>query len=457
VITAELRIPRDLQDELYAYITQTEEWAGYLLCGALETSGRVVLLGREWCPIPERYRIRGTGHGMTWHPDFDIAMLNRAQLERLGCVVIHHHGGSSPRPSGTDQKTCDSLLPFLSREAPDRTHAFVVMGNEAAAGRVYRAGKHVADLSATTIVGSCIETWPPTADGSRRSIPVDPLHDRLVRGFGPEALTRLRAARIGVVGTGGGGSHAVQQLAYLGIGAFVLADGDRVELTNLNRLIGAVPAAADRSFFDRLFRRRTGDVGRPKVDVMARTIRQISPSATVVTHFEHFPSQETVKALRECDVIIACVDRLQVRDDLNRFCKRYLIPLLDVGLEIFPSKTPRELVSAIPGRVTKVQPDGPCLRCQGVIDDAKLERERGGRPPGYTGDPRLPDPAVVTLNGIVASIATTEVLQIVTGFAAGRSPNCGWLYDGLTGAVDRVEKAFRSCPACSAERGMGDV
>ena len=60
------------------------------------------------------------------------------------------------------------------------------------------------------------------------------------------------------------------------------------------------------------------------------------------------------------------------------------------------------------------------------MDDTKLERERGGRPLGYTGDPRIPNPAVVTLNGIVASIAATEVLQILTGFAGPRSPNCGW-------------------------------
>src|SRR5205814_6941030 len=111
----------------------------------------------------------------------------------------------------------------------------------------------------------------------------DPRHDRLVRGFGSTALERLRAARVGVVGTGGGGAHVVQQLAYLGVGAFVLVDGDRVEVTNLNRLVGALPPPSNRSLIDRLLRRRHGDVCKPKVEVMQRVIHDVSDSASVVT------------------------------------------------------------------------------------------------------------------------------------------------------------------------------
>lgn len=103
---------------------------------------------------------------------------------------------------------------------------------------------------------------------------------------------------------------------------------------------------------------------------------------------------------------------------------------------------------AIPGRVTKVLPDGPCLRCQGIIDDAMLQAERDGQPLGYTGAAKIPEPAVVTLNGTVASAAATEVLQLVTGFAGESVPNCGWIYDGLTGATEPVRKISKGCGAC---------
>jgi molybdopterin/thiamine biosynthesis adenylyltransferase len=114
----------------------------------------------------------------------------------------------------------------------------------------------------------------------------------------------------------------------------VVVDGDLVAATNLNRLIGAVPARRRRPFVDRILRRGRGDVGRPKVDVMRRLADSIDESTQVQAIQDHFPSGETVEVLRGCDIVIACVDRLQVRDDLNRLCKRYLIPLLDVGLEI---------------------------------------------------------------------------------------------------------------------------
>jgi hypothetical protein len=102
-------------------------------------------------------------------------------------------------------------------------------------------------------------------------------------------------------------------------------------------------------------------------------------------------------------------------------------------------------------------PGGPCLRCQGVVDDSKLAAERDGKPLGYTGVANVPDPAVVTLNGIVGSTAATEVQQLITGFAGASSPNCGWIYDGLTGVMERVTKTYRGCDACRYERGLGDV
>jgi len=45
---------------------------------------------------------------------------------------------------------------------------------------------------------------------------------------------------VGVVGSGGA-AHVLQQLAYLGVGRITAVDADRVDITSLNRLIGALP------------------------------------------------------------------------------------------------------------------------------------------------------------------------------------------------------------------------
>ena len=454
--TVDLRVPGDLQQQMLADITGPEEWAGYLLCGVYRRDDHELLLARDWVPVPANLQLKGTGHGFSWHPDFDVQMLNRTQREHLSCVILHFHGGSSPTLGwSSDQQTANSLMPFISREAAGRSHVFGVLGDHAASGVVFCNGKEAGTFTGMRVSGRELDDWV-VGEQSQRVRHVGARHDRLVRGFGQLAFQRLRAATVGIVGCGGGGSHVIQQLAYLGIGAMVLVDGDLVEETNLNRLVGAVPAHR-RRLIDRALRRGRGDVGRAKVDVMRRLIDSIDEDTTVHSIQDAFPTRATVDALRQCDIIVACVDKLQVRDDLNRLCKRYLIPLLDVGLEIVPNRTQGAAVAAIPGRVTKVLADGPCLRCQGVIDDAKLASERDGQPFGYTGSARIPDPAVITLNGIVASIAATEVLQLLSGFASVESPNCGWIYDGLRGVTERVAKPFRGCDACTVERGRGDA
>lgn len=452
MITVDLRLPGDLYDVLLADVSGHTEWAGYLLCGVLR-GDREILLGREWCPVPVAMELAGTGHGFSWHPDFDVQMLNRMQREGLAGVVVHYHGGSKPQLSRDDRATSTSLMPFLSAEARARPHAFVVLGDRAISGSVYKDGAEIGTLGAVRVVGAWLDNWsgPKTAE-----LAADERHDRLIRGFGAQAFHRLRQARIGVVGSGGGAAHVLQQLAYLGVGAIVLVDADRVDMTSLNRLIGALPRRRNRTLLDRLLGRGKGDVGNLKVDVMTRMIKVIDPGIEITSYPEFFPTEATIKALRHCDLIVACVDRLQVRDDLNRFSKRYLIPMIDLGIEITPDRIKPGAVGAITGRVTKVLPAGPCLRCQGIVDDDKLAAERGGQPLGYTGAAGIPDPAVVTLNGIVASAAATEVLQQLTGFAASSAPNCGWIYDGLTGILERAVKAYRGCDACKYERGLGD-
>ncbi|HET8576387.1 MAG TPA: ThiF family adenylyltransferase, partial [Methylomirabilota bacterium] len=74
---------------------------------------------------------------------------------------------------------------------------------------------------------------------------------------------RLRAARIAIAGMGGVGGVHLLALARLGIGGFSLADFDRFELANMNRQAGAT----------------TDTLGLPKVQVMARAVSAINPTA----------------------------------------------------------------------------------------------------------------------------------------------------------------------------------
>ena len=91
------------------------------------------------------------------------------------------------------------------------------------------------------------------------------------RLFGRDALSRLRAARVAVVGVGGVASWTAEGLARSGIGHLTLIDLDDVCVTNTNRQLPALE----------------GQIGRPKVTVLAERIRLINSECTVnpVTQF----------------------------------------------------------------------------------------------------------------------------------------------------------------------------
>jgi molybdopterin-synthase adenylyltransferase len=72
--------------------------------------------------------------------------------------------------------------------------------------------------------------------------------------LGPKSDEILDSILVAVVGLGGAGSHVVQQLGHVGIGAVHSADPDKAELSNLNRLVGttrsdALKARARPTFF----------------------------------------------------------------------------------------------------------------------------------------------------------------------------------------------------------------
>src|SRR5678815_2626390 len=94
----------------------------------------------------------------------------------------------------------------------------------------------------------------------------------IARLYGKEALARLRAAHVCVVGIGGVGSWAAEALARSGIGQLTLVDLDEVCVSNVNRQLHALNA----------------DVGRAKVEVMAERVRGINPECAVSPRLEFF-------------------------------------------------------------------------------------------------------------------------------------------------------------------------
>jgi molybdopterin/thiamine biosynthesis adenylyltransferase len=56
--------------------------------------------------------------------------------------------------------------------------------------------------------------------------------------FGDRGQALLAAQKVGVIGAGGAGSLVVEYLARLGVGHLVVVDPERIETTNLPRVVG---------------------------------------------------------------------------------------------------------------------------------------------------------------------------------------------------------------------------
>ena len=204
--------------------------------------------------------------------------------------------------------------------------------------------------------------------------------------LGPDSDLILLSLTVGIVGLSGGGSHYVQQLAHAGVGSFVPVDFDIVTKRNLNRLVGAT--AED-------VRAR-----RAKTKIAERVIRCINPDATVTPCRCRW--QEALPALRRCDVICGCVDSFRERDELERFARRFLIPYIDVGMDVHGD--PGRYTAG--GQVVLSAPGGPCLWCLGILTRERIAQE--ARRYGKAGS----RPQVVWINGVLASLGVGLLMQL---------------------------------------------
>lgn len=197
----------------------------------------------------------------------------------------------------------------------------------------------------------------------------------------------LAGATVGILGLGGGGAHVVQQLAHLGVGGYVLVDPDTIDETNLNRLVNGTRADVNAQ--------------EQKIRIAERTIRRVLPDAQISAHAKHW--QEVAGELKHCDVIIGGLDSVIAKDEVDRFTKRFLIPYIDMGMDVH--KVGGRFLIA--GQVVLTLPGGPCLRCMGVVTDAALTTE--ARLYGAAGG----KPQVVWPNGVLASTAVGLFTQLV--------------------------------------------
>lgn len=256
--------------------------------------------------------------------------------------------------------------------------------------------------------------------------------------FGEEGQELIQKCKVAIVGLGGTGSHVNQQLTYLGVQSFILIDGQCAEISNLNRLIGMT---AD-------------DIGLPKVEIAARLIQRISPTASVNMIKKSVRDRDAFNVLKTADCIFGCVDNDGIRFILNELCCTYDKPFIDIATDT---------EQGIGGRLVFSYNGESCLYCLDELSQKDIQTELATEKEreeyeriygiklqalGTTG------PSVVSLNGIISSTAVTEFFNFITKL---RSPSRYLCYRGDSGTITRrTDSPGQKCPYCGI-RGKGQV
>jgi len=235
----------------------------------------------------------------------------------------------------------------------------------------------------------------------------------LLPEIGIEGQEKLRAAHALIVGAGGLGSPAAMYLASGGVGRITLADGDSVDLTNLQRQILHTTAA----------------VGRAKAYSGKDTLTQLNPEIEVQAICERLEGERLEQSVADADVVLDCCDNFATRHAVNRACVHQRKPLVSGAAVRFDGQ-----VSVFDMRLS----DAPCYNCL-FPEDVEAEETRCAIMGVFA-----------PLTGIIGTVQATEALKLLCG--AGTSLNGRLLLlDGL--AMDwRSIKLSKdaACKVCGA-------
>lgn len=399
------------------------------VCPASSPGGGARFVVYELREVPEAAYLRRTQTSAVLAPQYCIEIANRARTEGMGVLMAHTHPGNvAPQGFSTIDDEGEHLLSeYFGRRVPNATHFAAVFTQDKVFCRVLGdtaevpvvAAGHTLMLPATTVSDS------------------PELYDRQVLAFGPEGQHILRTIKVAIVGLGGTGSVVAQQLAHLGVSDYKLVDPDTVELSNLNRLVGATPA----------------DVGIHKVAVARRQINAIQPQARCVEVVGDVVDEDIAALLLDVDFIFACTDSMASRAVLNQFAYQYLVPCIDVGVAVGIAN--RE-VQYITGRTQMLSPGLPCLVCTELLDAEQVRREllseEQRKRDQYIVGASVPQPAVISLNSTMSSSAVTMFLAAVTGIPSNARMV---IYDAVRGTLRPNAMAPRPhCIVCSHEGAL---
>mgnify|MGYP001445872157 CR=1 FL=1 len=197
----------------------------------------------------------------------------------------------------------------------------------------------------------------------------------VLKNIGPKGQKKIFFSKILIVGVGGLGCPAAENLVRAGIGTIGLIDNDIVNLSNIHR----------QSLFN------SKDLKKSKVSVAAKKLKQINPKTKIKTYKSRLNNNNIEKIIQGYELIIDGSDNFQTKFLINDYCVKLKKKLITGAISKFDGHI---FTFDFKNKNT------PCLRCffqEDTISEEILNCEHEG--------------ILGTIPGIIGTIQANEVLK----------------------------------------------
>lgn len=122
------------------------------------------------------------------------------------------------------------------------------------------------------------------------------MYNALCDRVGSDIQSRFAAATVGIAGLGGLGSNIAIMLARAGVGHLILADFDRVDVSNLNRQ-----------------QYKADQIGQPKASALTDNLLEIAPYIKIEAHDTKLNEDNIPEIFKEADIICEAFDNPEAK------------------------------------------------------------------------------------------------------------------------------------------------